>query len=65
MSYHTIHSVGDDGAVDDTFTSFSVRFQLPSNELLFIDFMLVQLTNVSCFQDIVASIELILSYTAF
>ena len=32
----------------DTFTSFSVRFQLPSNELLFIDFMLVQLTRVSC-----------------
>lgn len=48
VSYHTIHSVGDDGAVADTFTSFSVMFQLPSNELLFMDFMLDWFTNLSC-----------------
>ncbi len=65
MSYHTIHSVGEDGAVADAFTSFSVRSQLHNNELEFTVFILVQLTNVSCFQDIVVSIALILSYTAF
>ena len=32
----------------DTLTSFSVRFQLPSNELLFMDFMLDWFTNLSC-----------------
>ena len=56
VSYHTIHSVGDDGAVADTLTSFSVRFQLPSNELLFIFLILVQLTSLSCFLYTCASV---------
>jgi hypothetical protein len=42
-----------------------VMFQLHSKLSLFIVFMLVPLTNVSCFQLIVVSIALILSYTAF
>ena len=42
-----------------------VMFQLHSTEVLFIVFMFVQLTKASCFQDIVVSIEAILSYTAF
>jgi len=29
VSYHTIHSVGEDGAVDDTFTSFTVIAPVP------------------------------------
>lgn len=40
-------------------------FPLPNNEFQFTVFMLVQLTNVSCFQDIVVSIDEILSYIAF
>lgn len=28
MSYHSIHSVGEDGAVDDTLTSFTVTAQV-------------------------------------
>jgi len=43
----------------------TLTFQLPNNEFQFTVFMLVPLTRVACFQDIVVSIVEILSYTAF
>lgn len=48
----TYQSVELDGQV----TSHTFIFQLPINELLFIDFILVQLTKVSCFLYTCASV---------
>jgi hypothetical protein len=50
VSYHTVHAAELDGAVADTLISLIARSQDHKIELLLIVFILLQLTNVACFE---------------